>query len=174
VKRIQDHYPQSKRQYQDIADPGDAEMIDSMQAQATCLDQEVQNKINCCNGEKEVIEVEFDDVRRDCDIFTQQFETNRILETQILEGQDLQIRTLDIVLKEARMGIDVIQDQSQQIIAGATEEFEKLKSRIDGCGKEQVQIKITQASLTLTYNTLQKRVTNVEVFVKQGLPNYDD
>jgi hypothetical protein len=60
------------------------------------------------------------------------------------------------VLKEARMGIDAIQDQLQQIIAGATEEFGKLKSRIDGCEKEQVQMKIKQALLTLTYNILQK------------------
>jgi hypothetical protein len=40
------------------------------------------------------------------------------------------------VLKEARMGIDAIQDQSQQIIARATEEFGKLKSRIKGCEKD--------------------------------------
>jgi hypothetical protein len=44
------------------------------------------------------------------------------------------------------MGIDAIQDQSQQIIAGAMEEFEKLKSRIDGCEKEQTQARIKQAS----------------------------
>jgi hypothetical protein len=49
------------------------------------------------------------------------------------------------VLKEARMGIDAIQDQLQQIIAGATEEFGTLKSRIDGGEKEQVQMKIKKA-----------------------------
>jgi hypothetical protein len=60
-------------------------------------------------------------------------ETNRILGTQILEGHDQQMRTLDFVLKEARIGIDAIQDQSQQSIAGVTEEFEKQKSRINSC-----------------------------------------
>ena len=120
VKRIQDHYQQSKRQYQETADQADTEMIDSVQARVSRLDQEVQHLINCCNSEKEVIEVEFDDVRRDCEIFAQQVETNRMLGTQILEGHDHQIQTLDFVLKKARMGIDAIQDQSQQIIAGAT------------------------------------------------------
>jgi hypothetical protein len=33
---------------------------------------------------------------------------------------------------------------------------------------------IKQALLTLTYNTLQKRITDLEVFVKQGLPTYND
>jgi hypothetical protein len=94
--------------------------------------------------------------------------------TQILKGHDQQIRTLDFLLKEVRMGIDAIQDQSQQIIARGTEELGKLKSRIDGCEKEQVQLNINQASLSLTYNTLQRRVTDLEAFVKQGLPNYDD
>jgi hypothetical protein len=65
VQRIQDHYQQSKKQYHRIPDQGDMEMIDSMQARVTHLDQEVQNLINCCNSEKAVIEVEFDDVRRD-------------------------------------------------------------------------------------------------------------
>jgi hypothetical protein len=37
-------------------------MINSVQARVTRLDQEVQNLINCRNSEKEVIEVEFDDV----------------------------------------------------------------------------------------------------------------
>jgi hypothetical protein len=78
------------------------------------------------------------------------------------------------VLKEARTGIDTIQDQSQQIIGGATEEFAKLKSRIKGCEYEQGQMKVKQASLTLTYNILQKRLMDLEEFVKRGLPNYDD
>jgi hypothetical protein len=43
------------------------------------------------------------------------------------------------------MGIDAIQDQSQQIIAGATEEFGKLNTKIEGCEKEQVSMKIKQA-----------------------------
>jgi hypothetical protein len=47
-------------------------MIDSVQEQVTHLDQEVQNLIDCCNSMKEVIEVKFDDVRRDCEIFAQQ------------------------------------------------------------------------------------------------------
>ena len=38
------------------------EMINSVHTRVTHLDQEVQNLINCCNNEKEVIEVEFDDV----------------------------------------------------------------------------------------------------------------
>jgi hypothetical protein len=124
-------------------------MIDSVQARVTCQNQEVQNLINCCNSEKEVIEVEFDDVQRDYQIFAQQVESNRILGTQILEGHNHQIRTLDFVLKEARMGIDAIQDQSQQIIAGATEEFTTLKSRVQNCETEQTNLKIKQASLTI-------------------------
>jgi protein-tyrosine phosphatase len=91
-----------KKQYQAIADQGGMEMIDSVQARVTRLDQEVQNLINCCNNEKEVIEVQFDDdVRWDCEIFAQQVETNRLLGTQILEGYDQEIQTLDFVLKEA-------------------------------------------------------------------------
>jgi hypothetical protein len=74
----------------------------------------------------------------------------------MMEGHDHQIQTLDFIVKEARMGIDAIQDQSQQIIAGATEEFANLKSRIEGCENEQGRKKIKQASLTLTYNILQK------------------
>jgi hypothetical protein len=95
-----------------------------------------------------VIEVEFDNVQRDCEIFAHQVETNRILGTEILDGCDQQKRTLDFVFKEARTGIDAIQDQSQQIIAGATDEFGKLNSRIEGCEKEQAQLKIKQAYLT--------------------------
>jgi hypothetical protein len=132
-------------------------MIDSVQARVTRLDQEVQNLINCCNSEKEVIEVKFEfDVRRDCNILAQQVETNRILGIQVREGHDQQIRTLDFMLKESRMGIDAIQDQSQQIIAGATEEFGNLKARIENCEKEQGQVKVKQALLTITYNVLQK------------------
>jgi hypothetical protein len=86
----------------------------------------------------------------------------------------MQIWTLDFVLKEARMAIDAIQVQSQPIIAGATEELGKLKSWFDGCEKEQVQMKVKQASLTLTYNILQKRMTDLVAFVKQGLPNFQD
>jgi hypothetical protein len=168
---IQDHYQQLRKQYQAIADQGDMDMIDSMQAPVTHLDQQVQNLINCCNSKKEVIKVEFDNMQRDCEIFAQQVITNRILGTQILEGHDKQIEILDFVLKESRMGMDAIQDQSQQINAGAMEEFGKLKSRINGCEKEQMQMKIKQVSLTLTYNTLQKRITDLEVFKKPGLPN---
>jgi hypothetical protein len=62
VQRIQDHYQQSWRKFQAIADQGDTEMIDSKQARVTRLDQEVRNLINCCNNEKKVIEVEFDDI----------------------------------------------------------------------------------------------------------------
>jgi hypothetical protein len=76
-------------------------MIDSVEVRVTCLDQAVQNLIYCCNNEKEVIEVKFDNVRRDCKIFAQQVETNRILGTQILERHEQQIPTLDFVLKEA-------------------------------------------------------------------------
>jgi hypothetical protein len=83
-------------------------MIDSVQARVIRPDQEVQNLINCCNSEKEVIEVEFDQVQQDSNIFAQQVETNRVLETLILEVHDQQIRTLNFVLKEARMGIDAI------------------------------------------------------------------
>jgi hypothetical protein len=88
---IHDHYQQSKRQYQEIADQADMEMVDIVQVRVTRLDQEVQHLINSCNSEKQVIEVEFDDIRRDCEIFAQQVETNRILGTQILEGHDHQI-----------------------------------------------------------------------------------
>jgi hypothetical protein len=174
VKRIRDHYQQSKQQYQAIADQEDTEMIDRVQVRVAHLDKEIQNLIDCCNNGKEVIEIEFDDVRRDCIIFAQQVETNRISGTQVVEGYDQQIRTLDLVLQEAPMGIDAIQDQSQPIIAGATEEFGKLKSRIEGCEKEQLQLNIKQESLTLTYNTLQKTVTDVEAFVTQGVPNYEE
>jgi hypothetical protein len=69
VHRIQDQYQPSQRQYQAIANQGETETIDSVQAQVTRLDQEVQNLINCCNNEKEVIEVESDDVRQDSEIF---------------------------------------------------------------------------------------------------------
>jgi hypothetical protein len=86
-------------------------MIDCVQVRVTRLDQEVQNLINCCNSEKEVIEVEFNDIRRDYQIFAKQFETNRMLGTQLLEGHDQQIWTLDFVLKAARIAIDAIQDQ---------------------------------------------------------------
>jgi chromosome segregation ATPase len=72
------------------------------------------------------------------------------------------------------MGIDDIQNQSQQIIAGATEEFANLKSRIEGCENKQGQMKIKQASLTLSYNILQKRMAELEDYVKRGLPNFDD
>jgi hypothetical protein len=125
-------------------------------------------------GDTEVIKVEFNNVKRDCEIFAQQVETNQILGTQILEGHDQQIRTLDFMLKEARMEIDAIQDQSQQIIAGATEEFANFKTRIENCEKEQGQVKVKQASLTITYNVLQKRMMDLEQFVKRGLPNYND
>jgi hypothetical protein len=37
-------------------------MIDSLQTRVARLHQEVQNLIDCCNSEKEVIEVKFDDV----------------------------------------------------------------------------------------------------------------
>src|SRR6202158_3176919 len=137
VQRIQAHYQQSRQQYLQIDKGEDTEMIDSVQARVSRLDQEVQNLINCCNSEKEEIEIEFDDVRKDCEIFAQQVETNRILGTQVLEGHDQQIRILDFVIKEARTGIDAIQEQSQQIIAGATEEFGKLKERIGACENEQ-------------------------------------
>jgi transcription initiation factor TFIID subunit TAF12 len=149
-------------------------MIDSVQARVIRLDQEVLNLINCFNSEKEVIEVEFDDVRRDCEIFAQQVETNRILDTQLLEQNDQQIQTLDFILKEARMGINAIQDQLQQIIAGATEEFGNLKSRIEQCENEQIQMKVKQASLTLTYQVMQKRMTDLEAFVKNDVPNFED
>jgi hypothetical protein len=72
------------------------------------------------------------------------------------------------------MGIDAIQDQSQKIIAGATEEFANLKARIKNCEKEQGQVKVKQASLTIIYNVLQKRMMDLEDFVKRGLPNYDN
>jgi hypothetical protein len=72
------------------------------------------------------------------------------------------------------MGIDAIQDQLQQIIAGAIEEFATLKARIENCEKEQGQVKIKQLSLTITYNVLQKRIMDLEECEKRGLPNYDD
>jgi hypothetical protein len=96
------------------------------------------------------------------------------LGTQVLEGHDQQIRTLDFVLNEARMGINAIQDQSQQIVAGPTEEFGKLKSRIENCEKEQDQMKIKQSSLILTYSIIQKRMENLEVFMKNEVPSYED
>jgi hypothetical protein len=34
-------------------------------------------------------------------------------------------------------------------------------------------MKIKQASLTLKYNVLQKRITDLETYVKQSLPNFD-
>jgi gas vesicle protein len=91
VQRIQDHYQQSKKQYQAIAYQEDTEMIDSVQAQVTRLDQEVQKLIDCCNSKKEVIVVEIDDIPRDCEIFAQQVKTNLILGTQILEGHNQMI-----------------------------------------------------------------------------------
>jgi hypothetical protein len=63
-------------------------MIDSVHARVVRIGQEIQNLINCCNSEKKVIEVEFDDVRRDCEIFAQQVEINRALGTQVLEGHE--------------------------------------------------------------------------------------
>ena len=174
VQCIQTHYEQSKRQYQQIAPEEDTEMIHSVQARVAHLDQEVENLIDCCNNEKEVIEVEFDDVRRDCEIFAQQVETNGIIGTHVLEEHDQQIRILDFMLKEARTGIDAIQDQSQQIIAGATEEFGKIKNRIEGYEKEQTQLKIKQAALSMSYNMLQKRVTDLENLTKKSLPNFED
>ena len=64
----------------------DTEMTDSVQTRVSRLDQEIQNLIDCCNSEKEVIEVEFDDVRRDCEIFAQQVETNRIMRSSSSGG----------------------------------------------------------------------------------------
>jgi chromosome segregation ATPase len=101
-------------------------------------------------------------------------EINRILGTQMLEGHDHQIRILDFVLKDARIGIDAIQDQSQQIIAGATEEFASLKSRIESCEKEQTQQTVKQASLTISYNTLQRRITDLENHTKKNVPDFED
>jgi hypothetical protein len=49
-----------------------------------------------------------------------------------------------------------------------------LKSRIEGCEQEQTRIKIKQASLVLTYNNMERRMTDLETFVKKGLPNFDD
>jgi patatin-like phospholipase/acyl hydrolase len=132
------------------------------------------NLINSCNSEKEVIEVEFNDVRRDCEIFAQQVETNRILRSQVIQGHDQQIQILDLALKEARTGIDAIQEQSQQIIAGATEEFGKIKARIESFEQKKTRKQIKQASLALTYNSLEKRMTDLVTFMKRGLPNFDD
>jgi light-regulated signal transduction histidine kinase (bacteriophytochrome) len=100
VQRIQTHYQQLKQQYQKISEGEDMEMIDSVQARVSRLDQAVQHLINCCNSEKEVIEIEFDDVRRDCEIFAQPVETNRIRGTQILQRHEEQIWILDFVLNE--------------------------------------------------------------------------
>ena len=63
-------------------------MMDSVQASGTQLDQEIQNLINCCNSGREVIEIEFDDVRTDCEIFAQQVETKRAIGNQELENMN--------------------------------------------------------------------------------------
>jgi hypothetical protein len=72
------------------------------------------------------------------------------------------------------MGIDTIQDQSQEIIAEGRNEFGTIKSRFEGYEEEDIQMKIKHVWLSLTYNALTKRMTDPEAFVKQGLPNYTD
>ena len=174
VKKIQEQYQRSKQQYQQLTADEDTEMTDSVQTRVDRIDQEIQNLVNCCNSEKRVIEEEFDDVRRDCEIFAQQVETNRALGTQVLEGHEQQIRVLDFVIKETRTGIDAIQEQSQQIIAGATDEFNRLKIRIEDCEKEQAQLKIKQASLTTSYTILHRRLSDLEKHTKTNVPDYSD
>ena len=174
VQKIQNHYQQTRQRYQAMISEEDTEMTDSVQTRVSRLDQEIQNLINCCNNEREVIEIEFDDVKRDCEIFAQQVETNTILGVQVLEGHDQQIRALDFVLREARTGIDAIQEQSQQIIAGATEEFNKLKERIQICETEQTQIKVHQTALKISYSAMSKRVSEMENFIKKSVPNFED
>jgi hypothetical protein len=75
-------------------------MIDSIQARLSRLNQDVQNLINWCNSEKEVIEVEFDVVRRDCEIFTQHIETNSFLSTEAIQGHEQQIQILTSYLRK--------------------------------------------------------------------------
>jgi hypothetical protein len=101
-------------------------------------------------------------------------ETNTALRIQILEGHEQQIQILDFVLKKARTGIDAIEEQSQQIIARATEEFNKIMTRIESCEQEQTQLKVKQASLTIFYTTLHKRITALKAYTKNNVPDYQD
>jgi hypothetical protein len=50
-------------------------MTDSIQARVARIDQELQHLVEYCNSGKGAIEEEFDDVRRDCQIFAQQVKT---------------------------------------------------------------------------------------------------
>jgi hypothetical protein len=83
----------------------------------------MQHLVDCCNSEIGAIKEEIDDVRWDCEIFSQQVETTRMIGAKVLKGHDQQIQILEFVLKEARTITAAIQDQSQQIIAGTTDEF---------------------------------------------------
>jgi predicted PurR-regulated permease PerM len=54
VQRVQAHYQQLRQQYKRMIREEDTEMIDSIQARISRLDQEVQNLINRCNSKREV------------------------------------------------------------------------------------------------------------------------
>src|SRR5580765_3132425 len=151
VKKLQEQYEASRRQYLDSKKDEDTEMVDSVQAQVNHLDQEFQRLVEACNSEKEAIEAEFDDVRLGCQLFSRQVATDKALEQQAIVGHEEQIQVLNAVLSETRTGLAALQCQNDYVVKEATEEFESLRNRITECENQirtlQVKMMAWNASL---------------------------
>jgi hypothetical protein len=80
------------------------------------LNEDIKHMMNCGNRKKRAMEEEFDEVRRYCEIFTQQVQTVQAMETQILEGHDEQIQILEFILKMPGWGLITCKNNPSRLL----------------------------------------------------------
>src|ERR1700681_427522 len=174
VKKLQEQYEASRRQYLDSKRDEDTEMVDSIQAQVNHLDQEFQRLVNACNSEKEAIEAEFDDIRLRCQLFSRQVATDKALEQQAIVGHEEQIQVLNAVLNETRTGLAALQCQNDYVVKEATEEFENLRNRITECEKQIRTLQVKMVAWNASMKVQQEKMAVLEKRFAEEVPSWMD
>jgi len=118
---------------------GELEMEDAssslVQKQLSKLAQQVVHIIQACNEEKEVLDDKFESVKANSEILETWIHTDKHRVDADMAAVGTQVQLQEAVLRELRLGVNILQGQDGQIVQEANEIFVTHKKEMEAMSK---------------------------------------
>ena len=176
VQGYQNRLEEARREYlllKNHAEPEEGQDVvmgeantDLVQDQLSELAQQVMHVIQACNEEKEIIEDDFESVKNNIRILETRIQTERQRIDSDVSGVSSQTEMQQVMLKELRFGIHILQSQDNQIVEEASQLFQGMKSEMEAMSKRitanSIQLLASQNKNKKIQEDLQGLTTAVE------------
>jgi hypothetical protein len=153
---------------------GELEMEDAssslVQKQLSKLAQQVVHIIQACNEEKEVLDDKFESVKADSEILETWIHTDKHRVDADMAAVGTQVQLQEAVLRELRLGVNILQGQDGQIVQEANEifvthkkEMEAMSKRITDNATPNLAVKGTNIGIQRSLKDMNSKVQKVNM-----------